>query len=59
MESGLTTFGRNLSALRHDLRNSVGHILGYSEMLQEDLEDHPDEEFSPNRKVSPDAGTPA
>jgi CheY-like chemotaxis protein len=32
-------FRQNLSSLRHDLRNPVGHVLGYAEMLDEELED--------------------
>lgn len=30
-------FASQLSKIRHDLRTPVGHIIGYSEMLQEDL----------------------
>ncbi len=45
MDTALTPFGESLSALRHDLRNSVGHILGYSEMLTEDLEERAEADF--------------
>jgi DNA-binding response OmpR family regulator len=31
-------FRRSLSALRHDIRNPVGHVLGYGEMIEEELE---------------------
>ena len=37
--SNTTAFRERLGALRHDLRNPVGHVLGYGEMLDEDLED--------------------
>ena len=37
--SNSTTFRELLGALRHDLRNPVGHVLGYGEMLDEELED--------------------
>lgn len=30
-------FARNLSNLRHDLRTPVGHVIGYAEMIEEDL----------------------
>ncbi len=30
--------GKRLADLRHDLRNSVGQIIGYSEMIEEDIE---------------------
>lgn len=39
------TFKERLGQVRHDLKTPVGHILGYSEMLAEDLEDDPWEEF--------------
>jgi CheY-like chemotaxis protein len=38
-------FHSKLADLRHDLKTPIGHILGYSEMLQEELEDNPSEEF--------------
>jgi DNA-binding response OmpR family regulator len=31
-------FSRQLSNLRHDLRTPVGHVIGYSEMIEEDLD---------------------
>jgi CheY-like chemotaxis protein len=38
------TFKQRLSEVRHDLRTPVGHIIGYAEMLEEDLaEDMPAE----------------
>jgi DNA-binding response OmpR family regulator len=39
-------FAHRLSELRHDLRNSAGHVLGYSEMLKEDLDDGDQGEFA-------------
>ncbi|PKI17408.1 response regulator [Colwellia sp. 12G3] len=38
-------FYTTLADLRHDLKTPIGHILGYSEMLQEELEEAPWEEF--------------
>ena len=35
----MTTFPDQLAKIRHDLRTPIGHIIGYSEMLLEDLED--------------------
>ena len=32
-------FAHNLSNLRHDLRTPVGHVIGYAEMIEEDLDD--------------------
>lgn len=32
----------SLSELRHELRTPVNHIVGYAEMLLEDVEDHPE-----------------
>ncbi|WP_185962627.1 response regulator [Thalassomonas sp. M1454] len=40
-----TQFKEKLANIRHDLKTPVGHILGYSEMLAEDLEDAPWPEF--------------
>jgi DNA-binding response OmpR family regulator len=31
------TFSQQLSNLRHDLRTPVGHVIGYSEMIEEEL----------------------
>jgi DNA-binding response OmpR family regulator len=33
-----TTFRERLSQIRHDLKTPVGHIMGYSEMIEEDIE---------------------
>jgi DNA-binding response OmpR family regulator len=33
------TFRGRLSQIRHDLKTPVGHIMGYSEMIEEDIED--------------------
>lgn len=32
------TFSQQLSNLRHDLRTPVGHVIGYSEMIEEELD---------------------
>ncbi len=32
-------FTQNLSNLRHDLRTPVGHVIGYAEMIEEDLDE--------------------
>jgi len=39
------TFAEGLSEIRHDLRTPVGHIIGYSEMILEDLADDADRDF--------------
>jgi DNA-binding response OmpR family regulator len=38
-DSSNQSFRTQLSNIRHDLRTPVGHILGYSEMLEEEFED--------------------
>lgn len=38
-ESGQKTEGISLRELRHDLRTPVGHMVGYSELLLEDIDD--------------------
>ena len=40
-----TAFRRRLSQIRHDLRNPVGHVIGYSEMLAEELDSDSDAEL--------------
>ena len=37
--SGGGGFKKRLSKLRHDMRTPVGHMIGYAEMLEEDLEE--------------------
>lgn len=32
-------FGQRVSKVRHDLRNSIGHILGFADMLREDAQE--------------------
>jgi len=32
-------FAQNLSNLRHDLRTPVGHVIGFAEMIEEDLDE--------------------
>ncbi len=39
IESRKEAFQKRLASVRHDLRNPVGQIMGYSEMILEDLED--------------------
>ena len=41
----MSNFKELLANIRHDLKTPVGHILGYSEMLAEDLEENPWYEF--------------
>lgn len=38
-------FSSRLSNIRHDMRTPVGHIMGYAEILEEDLEDSGSAEF--------------
>ena len=45
-----TTFREQLGQVRHDLKTPVGHILGYSEMLQEEFDDEPWLEFESDLK---------
>jgi DNA-binding response OmpR family regulator len=33
------SFAQHLANLRHDLRTPVGHVIGYAEMIEEDLDD--------------------
>ncbi len=40
----------SLAHLRHDLRTPINHILGYSELLQEELEESGSDEFSGDLK---------
>ena len=40
-----SVFHTKLADVRHDLKTPIGHILGYSEMLQEELEEDPWEDF--------------
>ena len=37
--SGDGGFEKRLSKLRHDMRTPVGHMIGYAEMLEEDLDE--------------------
>ena len=32
-------FGATLSRIRHELRTPAGHIIGYAEMMEEDLDE--------------------
>jgi K+-sensing histidine kinase KdpD len=38
-EASENSFAALLSKIRHDLRTPVGHVIGYSEMIEEELED--------------------
>lgn len=38
-EDGPRTFEERLSELRHELRTPVGHIIGYAELIEEDLDE--------------------
>lgn len=40
-----TTFAATLSRIRHDLRTPIGHIIGYAEMMEEDLAGSVPDEF--------------
>lgn len=44
-ETEAKTFRDKLAQIRHDLKTPVGHILGYSEMIEEEFEDDPWPEF--------------
>lgn len=37
--SGASTFEERLSELRHELRTPIGHIIGYAELIDEDLDE--------------------
>jgi CheY-like chemotaxis protein len=45
-ENRRSQFREKLGQLRHDLKTPVGHIIGYSEMLEEEFEDTPWDEFT-------------
>ena len=49
-DSTRSSFKDVLSKVRHDLRTPVGHIIGYSEMLEEELEESPWPEFEADLK---------
>ena len=36
---GQSTFERRLTELRHELRTPVGHMIGYAELIDEELGD--------------------
>ncbi len=44
-------FRERLAQLRHDLKTPVGHIMGYSEMIEEDVEDNLPEVVSDLRSI--------
>ncbi len=54
--TGNTSFQTHLAKIRHDLRTPVGHIIGYSEMLEEDLADAPWPEFLKDLKIVRSSG---
>lgn len=49
-------FRQQLSDVRHDLRTPTGHIIGYAEMLQEDLADDMPAEFVRDLGLIKEAG---
>lgn len=51
-----TTFKSLLSELRHDLRTPIGHIIGYAEMIAEELEDDMVKMFSGDLEAIQNAG---
>ena len=44
-------FKERLSLIRHDMRTPVGHIMGYAEMIEEDLDGSLSPEFSRDLNV--------
>ena len=55
-DDGRQGFAARLADVRHDLRTSVGHITGYSEMLLEDYEDDLSEPITDRLHSLDDAG---
>jgi CheY-like chemotaxis protein len=55
-DDGRQGFAARLADVRHDLRTSVGHITGYSEMLLEDYEDDLSEPIMKKLHSLDDAG---
>jgi CheY-like chemotaxis protein len=55
-DDGRQGFAARLADVRHDLRTSVGHITGYSEMLLEDYEDDLSEAIMKKLQSLDDAG---
>jgi CheY-like chemotaxis protein len=51
-----TNFKEQLSTIRHDMRTPVGHIIGYSEMLEEDLDDETAKLYSGDLQAIQNAG---
>ena len=56
-ETDNAAFRTRLAEIRHDLRTPVGHITGYSEMLEEELEGAPWTEFLEDLKRIHSSGT--
>ena len=54
--SASQSFQHLLSDLRHDLKNPVGQIMGYAEMLEEDADADKDREFVKDLKCVSEAG---
>ena len=52
----ISDFKAQLSKLRHDLRTPVGHILGYAEMIEEDLPPDLQKTFSGDLQAIQNAG---
>ena len=51
-----TNFKQQLSTIRHDMRTSVGHIIGYSEILEEDLDGETAKKYSGDLQTIQNAG---
>ena len=51
-----TSFTQQLSRIRHDLRTPVGHVIGYSEMIEEELSDADVDEHSHDLQAIQNAG---
>ena len=49
-------FATRLSGLRHDLRTPVGHVIGYAEMIEEDLQPEILKNFSGDLQAIQNAG---
>lgn len=52
----MTPFETRLSELRHDLRNPIGQVLGYAEMLLEDARETPAQNLIPDLEKVQNAG---
>ncbi|SHI38355.1 His Kinase A (phospho-acceptor) domain-containing protein [Shimia gijangensis] len=55
-EASPTSFAEMLSGIRHDLRTPVGHIIGYSEMIEEELDEDEANTFAQDLQAIQNAG---